>query len=65
MLFHVHKDATEQIHLQVVVAEFIGRNKRRKLCFGNIIIIIIVIVYKYFIRRSLQVGLLYHSEFMT
>ena len=65
MLFHVHKDATEQIDLQVVVAKFIGRNKRRKLCFGNIIIIIIVIVYKYFIRRSLQVGLLYHSEFMT
>ena len=36
LLLHVHKDATEHIDLQEIVAEFIGRNERRKHCFGNI-----------------------------
>ena len=36
LLLHVHKDATEQIDVQEIVAEFIGRNERRKHCFGNI-----------------------------
>ena len=36
LLLHVHKDATDQIDLQEIVAEFIGRNERRKHCFGNI-----------------------------
>ena len=36
LLLHVHKDTTEQIDLQEIVAEFIGRNERRQHCFGNI-----------------------------
>ena len=41
LLLHVHKDATEQIDLQEIVAEFIGRNERRKHCFGNIMRLLI------------------------
>ena len=35
MVLHIHREQTEQLDLTDIAKEFIGRNERRKLFFGN------------------------------